>query len=72
MSRRPASAGQRLVDGIMMINNTTKYLIRVLWCKLRNEDKNRDNELELVEARLSRLRTVTWAGQAMQLHLEPE
>ena len=71
MSRRPASAGQRLVDGIMMINNTTKYLMRVLWCKLRSESKT-DNELVLVEARLSRHRTVTWAGQAMQLHLEPE
>ena len=71
MSRRPASAGQRLVDGIMMINNTTKYLIRVLWCKLRSENET-DNELGLVEARLSRPRTVTWAGQAMQLHLEPE
>ena len=55
----------------MMINNTTKYLMRVLWCKLRSESKT-DNVLVLVQARLSRLRTVTWAGQAMQLHLEPE
>ena len=71
MSRRPASAGQKLVDGIKMVNNTTKYLIRVLWCKLRSENKT-DNKLGLVQARLSRHRTVTWACQAMQLHLEPE
>ena len=37
-----------------------KYLIRVLWCEVRSKSEDNDKMLVLVEASLTRLRTVTW------------